>query len=91
MRLLLRLLGRAGGAQQGLQCYLGGILFSVVNVLSIVPEASVNGLASPDGDGRGPGCAAPSPIGDNVEDRRVKVAALAVVCWMRSVECRAKK
>lgn len=91
MLLLLRLLGRAGSAQQGLQCYLGGILFSVVNVLPIVPEASVDGLAASNGDGRGPGCAAPSTIGDNVEDRRVKVATLAVVCWTRLVEYGTKK
>ena len=84
--LLLRLLGRAGSAQQGLQCYLRSILFGIVNVLPIIPEASVDGLVASDGDGRGPGCAAPSTIGDNVEDRRVKVATLAVVCWTLLVE-----
>ena len=82
--LVLLLLGlglrrRARSAGQGLECYFGGVLFGVVHVLSVIPEASVDGLVASDGDGGGPSGAAAAAVRDDVEDGRVELGAAAVI------------
>ena len=77
--LLLGLRRRTRSAGQGLECYFGSVLFGVVHILSVIPEAGVDGLVASNGDGGGPSGAAATAVRNDIEDGRVELGAAAVI------------
>jgi len=72
-----RLRGRDGvGAGQPVDGTFGGIFFSIIEVLAVVPESRFQGRAV-NRHSAGPGCAAAAAIGHKVEDGRAKLGISA--------------
>lgn len=65
---------------QLLQRDLGGVLLGVADVLSVIPEARLHQTLTGDGHGARPGRAAATTVREDVEHRRVKLGATAVIC-----------
>ena len=74
------LLLRRRGTHELLQSDFGGVLFGIVDVLAVVPEARIDDLIAFDRDSGGPGSTSASAVGDDVEDWRMLLGAAAVVC-----------